>query len=485
MTNYAAHARNFSRELAALKYIEPNICLQYNKYMKLISTYSIKIKDYNHIFKETISIYRAAVEFFINVCLLEWEFLSLIATTKEKLSCIEYLTLSTCAHPKVKYNFNSCFYKTPCYLRRAAINEAIGKVSSYLSNLAAWEASDPRTRGSRPSKPKTGFVFPVLYRGNMYKGDIFTGNTVQIKIFRNNTWDWLTVELKKTDIAYIRRHCKHMKMCSPTLMKRGKEWFLDFSFEEKTELTDTPIDEQIIVAVDLGINTACTCSVMAPDGTVLGRHFLKLSREYDCLKRKTDHIKRAQRHGSRSVPNLWAYARGVNKDIAVKTARYITDIATLYDADVIVMEHLDLNGKAKGSKKQRLKLWRAKYVQEMVAHKAHHDGRRISTVNAWGTSGLAFDGSGRVLRGSESGKTGGCYSVCEFQTGKVYNCDLNASYNIGARYFVREILKTLPATEAQRIGAKIPGCVKRSTCTLSTLINLNGELHPLGCMPAA
>jgi hypothetical protein len=42
---------------------------------------------------------------------------------------------------------------------------------------------------------------------------------------------------------------------------------------------------------------------------------------------------------------------------------------------------------------------------------------------------------------------------------------------------VREILKSLPVTEGQRIRAKVPGCAKRSTCTLSTLISLDAELY--------
>ena len=54
--------------------------------------------------------------------------------------------------------------------------------------------------------------------------------------------------------------------------------------------------------------------------------------------------------------------------------------------------------------------------------------------------------------------------------------DLNASYNIGARYFIRELLKTVPVTEQQGILAKVPGCSKRSTCTLSDLISLNAVL---------
>ena len=33
------------------------------------------------------------------------------------------------------------------------------------------------------------------------------------------------------------------------------------------------------------------------------------------------------------------------------------------------------------------------------------------------------------------------HSLCIFQNGKRYHCDLSASYNIGTRYFVREIFK--------------------------------------------
>jgi len=114
----------------------------------------------------------------------------------------------------------------------------------------------------------------------------------------------------------------------------------------------------------------------------------------------------------------------------------------------------------------------------MVTQKAHRNGIRISRVCAWNTSRLAFDGSGRVLRGRESERTGGSYNVCEFPSGKLYNCDLNAAYNIGARYFVREIVKTLPARERSRLDAKVPAVRARSTCTLAALISLNAELMP-------
>ena len=147
------------------------------------------------------------------------------------------------------------------------------------------------------------------------------------------------------------------------------------------------------------------------------------------------------------------------------------DVAVLYSADVIVFEHLDRGGKLHGSKKQRLHMWRSQEVQSIVTNKAHRLGMRISHICAWGTSKLAFDGSGVVKRGVD-----GNYSVCRFQSGKTYNCDLSATYNIGSRYFIREILKSLPERERLRIEAKVPQCSKRSTCTLSTLISLNAVL---------
>ena len=40
--------------------------------MKILSTYKVKIKTYNHIFRGTVEVYRHAVDFLIDVCLKEW-----------------------------------------------------------------------------------------------------------------------------------------------------------------------------------------------------------------------------------------------------------------------------------------------------------------------------------------------------------------------------------------------------------------------------
>ncbi len=69
-------------------------------------------------------------------------------------------------------------------------------------------------------------------------------------------------------------------------------------------------------------------------------------------------------------------------------------------------------------------MWKKNTIQRIVEHKAHKNGIRISHICAWGTSKLAFDGSGKVLRGKEANL--GTYELCQFSNGKVYNCDLSA-----------------------------------------------------------
>lgn len=427
--------------------------------MKLISSYSVKIKHYHHIFDDTVAVYREAVDFLIYVCLLESDDISKIEDNFGRQHYVEALIHSTKSRHS-KYDFDEKFYKLPSYLRRSAISMALGLVSRYQTRKA---------KGESVSIPRAGHAYPAMFRDNTF---VRTGTyTARIKVYIRNTWDWLDIDLKKGDVDYILHHCGHCHECAPVLRKRGREWFLDFAFEERIFLSDADVFEQTIVSVDLGLNHACTCCAMKSDGTILGRKILSLPREQDSLNHATNRIKKAQQHGARSTPWLWARAKGINDDIASKTANFIMDFAKSYKADVIVFEHLDIRGKKKGSKRQRLHHWKAQYVQNMVEHKAHRAGMHISRICAWGTSALAFDGSGKVTR-----NINGNYSICRFENGKIYNCDLSAAYNIGSRYFIREILKSLPETVRLDMEAKVPSCSKRTTCTLSTLLDLNAAL---------
>ena len=135
--------------------------------MEQTVSYRVKIRHYNSILKPTVSVYRDAVRFFLNVCEKEWAEIDKINGANYRMRRIEQLTHRTKQNPNPPYSFDDAdkrFYKFPSYLRRAAIHCAQGMVQSYHSNLENWEKADPKSRGRKPSLPKvTAAVMPVLY----------------------------------------------------------------------------------------------------------------------------------------------------------------------------------------------------------------------------------------------------------------------------------------------------------------------------------
>jgi IS605 OrfB family transposase len=199
---------------------------------------------------------------------------------------------------------------------------------------------------------------------------------------------------------------------------------------------------------------------MTADGTVHAKGVIHLDGDEDRLNRLINRKRMYEQAGKKSH-SIYRMVTAANRQLSIDTGRELIRIAILYNVDCIVFEHLDRSGRKKGKKyRERIHMWRADDVQERLTLQAHRNGMRISRVCAWGTSKLAFDGSGVVSRGRDAGLT--TYSVCRFPNGKVYNCDLSASMNIGARYFLREY-------------AKLPGCPelpKTPQRTYATLVAL-------------
>lgn len=439
--------------------------------MKLVSSYAVEIKHINKMFRDTIKIYNDAISFCIKAFEEHWEVLETLDTgKKERFAYADALIHSTRSNDALYPDFDIKFHKMPSYLRFSVINTALGYLSSYHSNFDNWEFSN--SGGKAPSLQTHLNKLPTFYKGNMYLDDC-DGNAVRLKLFVNNDWNWVKVDLKHTDVVSIQKHMQNAKMSVPTLEKKNKKWFLRFAFEEKVELNRTKLEEQRILAVDLGINTDATCSVMNIDGAIFARKFIDFASDKDQLYHTLNKIKKVQqKYGFNNTTKLWRYAKFHNEELARKIANAITDTAIKYNCDVIVFEYLDIKGKKRGSKKQKLHMWKKNTIQNIVEHKAHRNGIRVSHICAWDTSKLAYDGSGKVLRGKDVDL--GTYELCKFSNDKIYNCDLSASYNIGARYFIREIQKILPARVWSDIVAKVPECQKRTQCTYSTLLEING-----------
>ena len=439
--------------------------------MKVSSSCGVEIRKQNICFRKTTAVYQEACSYLVGVLDSVWEELVRIEAPLRRFNEAEHLVHTTKKN-QARFDFDLRFPKMPSYLRRSAIQFALGAVSSYRTRLAMWEkdAKDPGRKGSISGKPvlqTRNHTMPVFYRDVMYREGEPGTDTAYLKLYDGRDWVWKEVSLLHTDMEYLRKHWTGIRASAPVLEKRYRKYFLRFTFTEDVKLSVRPAEEQRICSVDLGLNTDAVCTVMQSDGTVLARKFIDFPGEKDRLKHVLGRISRSQReHGPSRYRRQWAYAVHLNEELAKMTARAIIDFAEGQGADVIVFEHLEMKGRIRGSRKQKLHMWRKDDIQNRSEHMAHRRGMRISRICPWNTSSLAYDGSGKVKRDPDN------HSLCTFANGKRYNCDLSASYNIGARYFIREILKPLPATARSLLEAEVPAVKRRTSCVHADLVQL-------------
>ena len=439
--------------------------------MKITSSYGVELRKQNIPIRQTLDVYRSAVSYLTEIYEQVWEELERIPETKKRFNEAEHL-IHTTKKNQARFDFDIRFPKMPSYLRRASIQHALGSISSYKTRMGMWEKLGQI--GGKPKLVHENHAMPVFYRDVMYRENENGKDAAYLKLYDGHDWKWFHVRLSHTDMEYLRKNWSGKKASAPTLERRYRKYFLRFSYTEDVILTKVPIREQIICSVDLGINTDAACTIMQSDGTVLGRKFINFSSEKDRMYRVLGRISRFQRkHGSVQVKSRWAYAKRLNTELGRTIAGAVTGYAEENHADVIVFEYLEIKGKISGRKKQKLHLWKKRDIQKRCEHQAHRRGMRISRICAWNTSRLTYDGSGTVVRDS------GNHSLCTFQNGKRYNCDLSASYNIGARYFIRELLKPLPATERSLLEAKVPSVKRRISCVYADLRELFSEMELL------
>ena len=436
--------------------------------MRVTSSYKVEILKLKRPLERTIRVSRSAAAWLLPVIDGEWETLSVYEGEKKRFNEAEKL-IHTTKHNEAKYPFDEAFPKMPSYLRRAVLQHVIGLVSSArtreaLENAkASGESSDTQSSQKQIPKPQDHYM-PVFYKDNMYRR---SEDRVYLKLWDGKDWVWQEVHLKKTDLDYLRKYWSDVRAKPPVLVKRHKKYFLQFAFEEAVSLRDVPVRKRRICAVDLGINTDAVCSIMTGDGTVAARKFISFAAEKDRQFRVLNRVRKKQReHGPKSVTGLYAYAKRLGEETARKTASAIIAFAKEQQADVIVFEHLEMKGKIRGKSRQKLHMWKKDSVQKITEHKAHRQGMRVSRVCAWNTSALAYDGSGEVKRNA------GNRSLAVFANGKQYNSDLSASYNIGARYFIREYIKPVPETERSALEAKVPAVRRRTSCVYADLVAL-------------
>ena len=361
--------------------------------MRLTTSYKMKLTGDFKALEDSLVIYRQVLTFLIPIINDNWKELSQYEFANQKQRLVETWVHSTQTN-QAQFNFDQEFPKLPTYLRRSAISKALGIVSSYRSNLTNWEANP---EGQAPKLQLVHYEYPAYYKWNLFKNFDPIHQTIELKVFKNGDWVFEQYGLKQSDCTYYKRYLAGKKQNVPILQKKGRRFYAAFSYEENTVLApEESIDK--ICAVDLGLETDATCSIMDKDGTVYARKFISFSTEHDRLHTQLGRIKRNQKRGSRHNKTLWRKAAGISRDIADKTARAIFEFGKEHGVDIFVLEHLDFKGK---KVVKRAHFWRYKRIYKVLTQKAHKHGLRIARVNARYTSRLAFDGSGWSKRGRE------------------------------------------------------------------------------------
>ena len=292
---------------------------------------------------------------------------------------------------------------------------------------------------------------------------------VEIKVFTGTDWIWINIPI----ISLRERHnVSTNQIKSPSLIVNDKSCHLSVPFECHPERVK---GAGVVVAVDLGINTTATVSVVSRDGTVINREFIHPGRDIDRRDKRLKSVsQRAKKTmgksgklGKNFCLNTYRKCRNINQQIRHIVSKRITQIAQTYSADAIVFEALKgwkpFGGKQRSNLKQRFHGWLKSSIVDLTQRKWAELGGKTITVIAAYTSKLAYDGSGKVKRDNKN------YALATFSSGKRYKCDLNGSYNIAARGW----LKLDSRKDYEKRPSKNSGRLPRSWACLCDLWNLN------------
>ena len=411
--------------------------------------------------EKTVCEFRCLVRCLVGVVYTHWANIGSL-DAKAQIPAVEKLIHQTAKNPNPKYQyFNGRFYKFPSYYRRGAIQFAVGQVSSFVTRYRMWQSGIRNRRDALPPKLNaTTGTYPPLYKGQCVK---FADNnkSAAIKVFTGSDWIWITVGLT----GHRQRHLNLAnKRKSPYLIINKKGCHLSVPFQCKPAKL---AEAQSVLSVDLGINTTATVSVINFDGTVSYREFIHPGRDIDRRDQRLKRINtKASLTGSLSkgfCRGLYRKANNINREIGQKVSSRLVKIAKQFEVKYLVFEHLKgwrpKGGKKRSTLKQRFHGWLHRRITNLTQMKWSELGGSVGFVNPRGTSSYAYDGSGKLKRNSRN------YEIAVFTSGKQYNCDLSASYNIGAR-FIYQLMSRNGSQDQQGQNS----CLSpRSRVTLSML----------------
>ncbi|MUG91723.1 hypothetical protein F7734_22655 [Scytonema sp. UIC 10036] len=387
--------------------------------------------------------------------------------TKEHYKVYEGLTVGHSAQYPIPMD-------APCVFRRAAIKKAIGAYKSWKTHYDKWESRHTRHRKHRPPVQPRSFNFnPVFYAG-MWKED--TGDSIMLKVRRNNTWVWIKFQYQSYDIGDL------WEKASPTVTLKGGKVYLDFTIEKYVPATGglkTVIQHSDlrICSVDLDLDgNIATCTILESkdNGSVteISRMTVKGHAKHVRLrKRDLGKVARAMKKTVR-VDKGFASHRFQKisrreRHEGLRVSNEIIEFANRHGCKVIVFEHLGSLLPKRGSYSRRSNQKRAYWLKGKIVENV----RRIAyqryailtaRVNPKDTSRLCAVNSVEVWRGNHYLPTllefcqpyqygGKCFATVTGQRG---SSGLNAARNIGLKFLARKFVQPKLVLERKAASRK-------------------------------
>ena len=379
-----------------------------------------------------------------------------LISAHELLSWAEACTVATAAHPHPwpGWDFTQAFPTMPFAYRRSVIKDAIGKVRSYLSNRANWEASGKQK--GKPGWPAAN-DHPTLYQGCIaLELEVLDTKEafVRIAVYTGEEWRWMAYPVSSSRYTVQRLLEADWQRKSPTLVLRAHAAELHIPQVKKIvakKVMERKHDPDLVtVAVDLNVKNLAVITVRQHD-KVIETVFV---RDHGLDAHRYRHLKRIARKqwqsgrpvkGEHSNQQLWRHIDRLNDDAAHTVARRIANACASYPGCILLFERLRKIKPGPGSKSRRMNRRRANQLRGKINQHARDKAyvHQVVTVevNPHGTSQycsrcgakgerFSYRGGKRIVE--KWGKLFWC-PVCHYEA----HADFNASVNVH-RSFYRE-----------------------------------------------
>jgi hypothetical protein len=180
--------------------------------------------------------------------------------SKDALTTLERLTHTTANNPHPVMPLSSVAAQVPAFVRRAAINAALGSRRSFQSNLSRWqrakakaELKGKRCRVRPPISPRTWNHSVIFYAG-MWKQA--TNGRITLKLYDGQAWRWVRFRIQGPPLPAEWDHG------SPQAVRHGERWWMHvpirrtFPHPQKVAAQVAASPPPLLCAIDLNINDA-------------------------------------------------------------------------------------------------------------------------------------------------------------------------------------------------------------------------------------